>query len=132
MKNFLLKLAIAMSCIFAHIHSTMAQETFGYPVNGTNVSANCYFGNQCAGAAGYQHTGVDFPLANGTAIKATASGKVYYIMPLSGTDHNMGNTVILQHRLNSGIVRYSMYAHLNSINGDIAVGKVVNKGQQLG
>ncbi len=131
MKINILGLTFFIASKILTINYSSAQELFGYPVDGTNVTPKCYFGDACASAT-KKHAGVDFSKSNGTNVKASASGKVSHVMNMSSGDHGLGNTVIIEHRLNNGIVRYSMYSHLNSINAGIQVGAVVSKGQSIG
>lgn len=69
-----------------------------------------------------KHTGLDFPAAVGTAVKAVADGKV--AMAKSGGPY--GNHVLLNH--GGGLT--SLYAHLNSILA--SVGDNVKRGQKIG
>ncbi|MET9206660.1 peptidoglycan DD-metalloendopeptidase family protein [Streptomyces bacillaris] len=69
-----------------------------------------------------RHTGLDFPAAVGTAVKAVADGKV--AMAKSGGPY--GNHVMLNH--GGGLT--SLYAHLNSIL--TSVGDSVKRGQKIG
>ncbi|MFF7018998.1 MULTISPECIES: peptidoglycan DD-metalloendopeptidase family protein [Streptomyces] len=68
------------------------------------------------------HTGLDFPAAVGTAVKAVADGKV--AMAKSGGPY--GNHIMLNH--GGGLT--SLYAHLNSIL--TTVGDSVKRGQKIG
>ncbi|MFH9135111.1 peptidoglycan DD-metalloendopeptidase family protein [Streptomyces sp. NPDC017524] len=68
------------------------------------------------------HTGLDFPAAVGTAVKAVADGKV--AMAKSGGPY--GNHILLNH--GGGLT--SLYAHLNSILA--SVGDNVKRGQKIG
>ncbi|MCB9274572.1 MAG: M23 family metallopeptidase [Lewinellaceae bacterium] len=128
-------LQFILACVILGLVNTplaRAQQTFGYPVNGTNVSTNCYFGDNCASPPD-QHTGVDFTDdVNGTTIKAAADGKVHYMITWQGNDHGMGTTIIIQHRLSNGLTRYSLYAHLNSSAAGLSEGSLVDKGQTIG
>ncbi|MFJ9636207.1 peptidoglycan DD-metalloendopeptidase family protein [Streptomyces sp. NPDC101178] len=69
-----------------------------------------------------RHTGLDFPAAVGTAVKAVADGKV--AMAKSGGPY--GNHIMLNH--GGGLT--SLYAHLNSILA--TVGDSVKRGQKIG
>ncbi|MDW4918478.1 peptidoglycan DD-metalloendopeptidase family protein [Streptomyces californicus] len=69
-----------------------------------------------------RHTGLDFPAAIGTAVKAVADGKV--AMAKSGGPY--GNHIMLNH--GGGLT--SLYAHLNSIL--TSVGDSVTRGQKIG
>jgi murein DD-endopeptidase MepM/ murein hydrolase activator NlpD len=64
-------------------------------------------------------------------VKAIYEGEVVSIVVMGDTDAGFGNTIILEHNVNNEIV-YSMYAHLESINKDMGVGKKVKGGDVIG
>jgi hypothetical protein len=68
------------------------------------------------------HTGLDFPAAVGTAVKAVANGRV------SATNRGgpYGNHIVIDH----GAGLQSLYAHLSRIRA--AVPKAVNAGERIG
>ncbi|MDT0306575.1 transglycosylase family protein [Streptomyces sp. DSM 44917] len=68
------------------------------------------------------HTGVDFPVATGTSIRAVAEGRVVS----AGWAGSYGYEVIIRHA--DG--RYSQYAHLSAIS--VSEGQPVNSGQRIG
>ncbi|MFD7335614.1 transglycosylase family protein [Streptomyces violascens] len=72
-------------------------------------------------ASGY-HTGVDFPVATGTSVKAVTSGTVVE----AGWGGSYGYQVVIHHP--DG--RYSQYAHLSAVN--VKAGQTVNTGQRIG
>ncbi|MCF6525363.1 transglycosylase family protein [Streptomyces sp. JJ36] len=72
-------------------------------------------------SSGY-HTGVDFPVATGTSVKAVTGGRVVS----AGWAGAYGYQVVLRH--DDG--RYSQYAHLSAIS--VRSGQQVNTGQRLG
>ncbi|WP_438290087.1 transglycosylase family protein [Streptomyces sp. HUAS TT7] len=72
-------------------------------------------------ASGY-HTGVDFPVATGTSVKAVTSGTVVE----AGWGGSYGYQVVIHHP--DG--RYSQYAHLSAVN--VKAGQQVNTGQRIG
>ncbi|MFD9818750.1 transglycosylase family protein [Streptomyces violascens] len=72
-------------------------------------------------ASGY-HTGVDFPVATGTSVKAVTSGTVVE----AGWGGSYGYQVVIHHP--DG--RYSQYAHLSAVN--VKAGQKVNTGQRIG
>ncbi|WP_386390774.1 M23 family metallopeptidase [Streptomyces palmae] len=74
-----------------------------------------------AWSSGY-HTGVDFPVPAGTAVKAIGGGKVVS----AGWGGAYGNQVVIRHA--DG--KYSQYAHLSSLS--VSAGQTVTPGQQLG
>lgn len=68
------------------------------------------------------HTGVDFPVATGTSVKAVTGGEVV----AAGWAGSFGYEVIVRHP--DG--RYSQYAHLSQIS--VSDGQPVSSGQQVG
>ncbi|MGP3966230.1 transglycosylase family protein [Streptomyces sp. 6N223] len=68
------------------------------------------------------HTGVDFPVATGTSVKAVTSGEVIS----AGWAGSFGYEVIVRHP--DG--RYSQYAHLSAIS--VSEGQPVSGGQRIG
>ncbi|WP_240135686.1 transglycosylase family protein [Streptomyces sp. MUM 178J] len=73
-----------------------------------------------AWARGY-HTGVDFPVPTGTAVKAVAPGHVVS----AGWEGPYGYQVVIRHT--DG--RYSQYAHLSALS--VRPGQQVNSGQRI-
>lgn len=71
-------------------------------------------------SSGY-HTGVDFPVATGTSVKAVASGKVVS----AGWAGAYGYEIVIRH----GDGRYSQYAHLSSLH--VRAGQQVAGGQRI-
>ncbi|MFJ8885774.1 transglycosylase family protein [Streptomyces sp. NPDC102402] len=71
-------------------------------------------------SSGY-HTGVDFPVATGTSVKAVAPGKVVS----AGWAGAYGYEVVIRH----GDGRYSQYAHLSSLH--VREGQQVGSGQRI-
>ncbi|WFB07420.1 transglycosylase family protein [Streptomyces sp. LX-29] len=74
-----------------------------------------------AWSSGY-HTGVDFPVATGTTLKAIGDGEVVS----AGWGGAYGNEVVIRHA--DG--KYSQYAHLSQLS--VSVGQTVTGGQQIG
>ncbi|MFJ6793051.1 transglycosylase family protein [Streptomyces sp. NPDC091268] len=72
-------------------------------------------------SSGY-HTGVDFPVATGTTVKAVGSGEVLS----AGWAGAYGYQVVIRH----GDGRYSQYAHLSALG--VKVGQQVSGGQRIG
>ncbi|KDN85539.1 peptidase [Kitasatospora cheerisanensis KCTC 2395] len=72
-------------------------------------------------SSGY-HTGIDFPVATGTSLKAVAAGTVVS----AGNGGAYGNQVVI--KLADG--KYAQYAHLSSIS--VSAGQSVTAGQQIG
>ncbi|MCX5403219.1 transglycosylase family protein [Streptomyces sp. NBC_00335] len=81
----------------------------GYRVSGSSWSS------------GY-HTGVDFPVATGTSVKAVSSGQVVS----AGWAGAYGYQVVIRHT--DG--RYSQYAHLSALS--VKAGSAVSGGQRIG
>ncbi|MEE1754498.1 transglycosylase family protein [Streptomyces sp. SP18CS02] len=71
-------------------------------------------------ASGY-HTGVDFPVPTGTAVKAVASGRVVS----AGWAGSYGYQIVIRH--NDG--KYSQYAHLSALT--VREGQNVSGGQRI-
>jgi murein DD-endopeptidase MepM/ murein hydrolase activator NlpD len=69
------------------------------------------------------HKGVDYAAKTGTPIRAAGDGKVIF----KGKKGGYGNVVIIQH----GSKYTTLYAHLNSYNKKIGVGKKVKQGQTI-
>ncbi|WP_435238585.1 peptidoglycan DD-metalloendopeptidase family protein [Streptomyces sp. YPW6] len=91
-------------------------------VKPVNAGYGTPFGKKGSMWSSGAHTGLDFPAAIGTAVKAVADGKV--AMAKSGGPY--GNHVLLNH--GGGLT--SLYAHLNSIL--TSVGDNVKRGQKIG
>jgi murein DD-endopeptidase MepM/ murein hydrolase activator NlpD len=68
------------------------------------------------------HTGVDFPVATGTTVKAVAPGRVVS----AGWGGSYGYQVVIRHA--DG--RYTQYAHLSAIS--VRSGQSVGGGQRIG
>ncbi|GAA1367094.1 transglycosylase family protein [Streptomyces beijiangensis] len=71
-------------------------------------------------ASGY-HTGVDFPVATGTSVKAVAAGRVVS----AGWAGSYGYQIVIRHA--DG--KYSQYAHLSALT--VRDGQHVNEGQRI-
>ncbi len=71
--------------------------------------------------SGY-HSGIDFPVAIGTPLVASNSGRVVLAKRLVTT----GNTIIIDHGMNV----FSAYAHMSQLN--VKEGDMVKKGQNIG
>ena len=69
------------------------------------------------------HKGVDYAAKTGTPIRAAGDGKVIF----KGKKGGYGRVVIIQH----GSKYTTLYAHLNSYNKKIRVGKKVKQGQTI-
>ncbi|WP_103538635.1 MULTISPECIES: peptidoglycan DD-metalloendopeptidase family protein [unclassified Streptomyces] len=87
-----------------------------------NAAYGTPFGKKGSMWSSGQHTGLDFPAAVGTAVKAVAAGKV--AMAKSGGPY--GNHILLNH--GGGLT--SLYAHLSKML--TSVGDTVKQGQKIG
>ncbi|MGW1770983.1 transglycosylase family protein [Streptomyces sp. NPDC002104] len=88
------------------------------------VDAGLGTGYHVAGASwssGY-HTGIDFPVATGTTVKAVSSGQIVS----AGWAGAYGYQVVIRHT--DG--RYSQYAHLSALS--VKAGATVSGGQRIG
>lgn len=72
-------------------------------------------------SSGY-HTGIDFPVPTGTAIRAVGPGTVV----TAGWNSAYGYQVVIKH----GDGKYSQYAHQSSLN--VSVGQKVKGGDRIG
>ncbi len=70
------------------------------------------------------HKGVDYAAARGTPVRAAGDGKIVY----KGVKGGYGRVVIIQH----GSKYSTLYAHLNSYDRHIRLGKKVKQGQNIG
>jgi murein DD-endopeptidase MepM/ murein hydrolase activator NlpD len=97
------------------------EQAAGYTAP-VDVSAGTAYGaTGSSWSLGY-HTGVDFPVATGTSVKAVTGGEVVS----AGWAGSFGYEVIVRHP--DG--RYSQYAHLSAIS--VSEGQPVTSGQRLG
>ncbi|MCT9077737.1 M23 family metallopeptidase [Streptomyces fulvoviolaceus] len=100
--------------------SSSSSSGFTLPVSGAGVGT----GYRVAGSmwsSGY-HTGVDFVVPTGTALKAVGAGTVVS----AGWGGAYGNQVVI--KLADGY--YAQYAHLSSLS--VSSGQTVTEGQQVG
>jgi murein DD-endopeptidase MepM/ murein hydrolase activator NlpD len=96
-------------------------QAFEWPVRG-RISGRFGSGRVYNGRAGGGHSGMDIAAANGTPVRAPASGEV----TLAGDLYITGGTVLLDH----GHGVSSNFLHLSRI--DVAVGDVVEQGEVIG
>lgn len=121
---------------------TFAQTavTFREPAPGSRISQT--FNSTGGAQSGSYHAGVDYspprnlPATYSKQIVAAAPGVVALIVKNGSSDHALGNTVILQHRVpisstNQTQVFYTQYSHLASFQSGLKVGKVVSAGEAL-
>lgn len=99
-------------------------RVFTQPVDGARISS--VFGRRRHPVYGdvRMHTGVDFAVAQGTPVKATASGRVIF----SGWQRGYGRMVELSH----GTGTRTRYAHLSEIPKAVAKGRRVTAGETIG
>lgn len=93
--------------------------TFGRPTRGWNLSQ--YFGHT---SFEQNHTGIDLTSRSGTAILASASGRVVSIS--RGWGGGYGNHIVISH----GDGFTTLYGHLSAFM--VTSGQWVNQGQQIG
>lgn len=100
---------------------------FIYPLNGyTDISS--YFGNRVYPLPPYNidfHTGLDFPAPKGTPIRASAAGTIIKTGVIQSA---YGIQIQIKH----SNTYTTMYAHLDSIDSSIEVGKDVKQGDVIG
>ncbi len=70
------------------------------------------------------HRGVDYAASRGTAVRATAAGRVIH----AGRKGGYGNAIIISH----GSTYSTLYAHLSSYTRGIAKGSKIKQGQTIG
>ncbi|MFC8510243.1 M23 family metallopeptidase [Streptomyces sp. NPDC057411] len=80
-----------------------------------------YYGQPGAWSRGY-HTGQDFAVPTGTAVRSVGPGRVVH----AGYNRSYGYEVVIRHA--DG--RYTQYAHLSRI--DVSAGRSVSAGQRIG
>lgn len=92
-----------------YVHPVPGNHTTAYRASGSNWSSG-------------SHTGIDFPVATGTSVKAITSGTVV----TAGWGGAYGNEVVIKHA--DG--HYSQYGHMSSLS--VSAGQAVTAGQQVG
>ncbi|MFF6803819.1 transglycosylase family protein [Streptomyces sp. NPDC012616] len=98
---------------------TSTGRSFVAPVDA--ATGTRYHASGSSWSKGY-HTGVDFPVATGTTVKAVAAGEVVS----AGWGGSFGYQVVIRH----GDGRYTQYAHLSAIS--VRDGQSVGGGQRIG
>ncbi|MFF3793212.1 peptidoglycan DD-metalloendopeptidase family protein [Streptomyces sp. NPDC001981] len=99
----------AQSSSSGYVPPVPGKHTTNYRASGANWSSG-------------SHTGIDFPVATGTSVKAITSGTVV----TAGWGGAYGNEVVVKHA--DG--HYSQYGHLSALS--VSVGQTVSTGQQIG
>lgn len=136
--------------------SIVRPKTFGNPHESYKPVGGCLYGSPDCRSKGSAHTGTDS--WGDQKIVAAAPGKVVKIQlndqrdacQTKGTaicagqvkaagacsDHGLGNTVILEHKLADGKTIYSLYAHLTVIDPNVEErlkdGGCIKKGESIG
>lgn len=105
----------------------IATGGFIHPVNGPITSG---FGpRSCNGCSTY-HRGIDYGVAEGTPVKASAPGVVTMISKeYDGQMNGYGNVLLITHHI-KGKTYTTLYAHLSSI--DVKANQKVSQGQVIG
>ncbi|MFC7303610.1 peptidoglycan DD-metalloendopeptidase family protein [Streptomyces monticola] len=103
----------------AEAEPAAAANGFTAPVEGAISTSYRTAGGMWS--SGY-HTGTDFSVPSGTAIKSVGEGTVVS----AGWGGSYGNEVVIRHA--DG--HYSQYAHMTSLN--VSTGQTVSGGQQIG
>ncbi|GGV74188.1 peptidase [Streptomyces gelaticus] len=103
------KAPAAKSSSSGYVHPVPGNHTTNYRASGSNWSSG-------------SHSGIDFPVASGTSVKAITSGTVV----TAGWGGAYGNQVVIKHA--DG--RYSQYGHMSSLS--VSAGQSVGAGQQVG
>ncbi|MFB7224754.1 peptidoglycan DD-metalloendopeptidase family protein [Streptomyces sp. NPDC056227] len=101
--------AAGQSTNSGYVHPVPGNHTTAYRASGSNWSSG-------------SHTGIDFPVATGTSVKAITSGTVV----TAGWGGAYGNQVVIKHV--DG--HYSQYGHMSSLS--VSAGQTVTAGQQVG
>lgn len=120
------------------INNHSSQNYFGLPVDKSSVlidsKEDCSFNSTNCAHEGYYHAGIDYAPESGENIQATAAGTVVVktLLKEVGYNRGFGNCVIIEHQLLDGSLKYSLYAHLNSISPSLSEGTYVRKGDFLG
>ena len=103
---------------------SMRKEFLRTPVNFTRISSRFTTRRYHPILQRFRsHKGVDYAAKRGTPIRAAGDGKVIF----KGKKGGYGRTLIIQH----GSKYTTLYAHLNSYNKKIRVGKRVKQGQTV-
>ncbi len=103
--------------------ATIGGLSLGWPVDDHTINSG--FGWRTATEF---HGGIDFPVPEGTPVKAAADGKVDHAGWQNPNNHKegMGLYVRIQHHGNY----YTYYGHLSKV--DVIVGQKVSKGDKIG
>jgi murein DD-endopeptidase MepM/ murein hydrolase activator NlpD len=103
---------------------SMRKEFLRTPVNFTRISSRFTTKRYHPILQRFRsHKGVDYAAKRGTPIRAAGDGKVIF----KGKKGGYGRTLIVQH----GSKYTTLYAHLNSYNKNMRVGKRIKQGQTI-
>lgn len=128
-------------CLVTMLLSTQnvfAQDAkFRVPLNGS-VTTQCTLNSVCASkstSTARSHTGLDYNAAS-KDILASNVGKIVKIQLNGSSDHGLGNTIIIEHKIvnaqGGNETLYSQYSHLESFIPGLYEGEAVTKGQKIG
>lgn len=118
---FLILVFSIFSCFFKSKDLTnFYSEGYIYPTTTNSISS--YFGNREIFGKKNFHSGIDFPVPEGTPVYSTSSGTVISASFIRG----YGNSVIIEHFDGSK----ALYAHLSETY-IVKVGQSVSQGQKI-
>ncbi len=132
MRRLVILIALLWLLPVVGLWAQIPEFTFVEPVTMSEVHlGTCNFDEQ--GCYPVHHTGIDYISNSGNPdVYATNAGTIALLVTNGIDDHNMGNVVIIEHTLLNGSTVYSLYAHLNSFENSLYVGKTVCKGEKIG
>jgi hypothetical protein len=109
--------------------TTVSTDVFASPVS-VSALGTCKFASTQCYLKGHHHTGIDYMGNTSTSVNAMGDGVVDGIIRNGSSDHGLGNTVIIKHKLTNGNFIYSNYSHLSSIS--VSSGNLISKGTRVG
>ena len=123
---------------------SLASSGYCFPIQGGNMTMSSGFGHRDAPAAGAStdHKGIDLPVAKGTAIVSTETGRVIAVKT-NMTEHDStavrsakgntgGNYVIVEYQRANGESYRVSYCHLTENGVAVKEGDTVQAGTVLG
>lgn len=123
---------------------SLASSGYCFPIQGGNMTMSSGFGHRDAPAAGAStdHKGIDLPVAKGTAIVSTETGRVVAVKT-NMTEHDStavrsakgntgGNYVIVEYQRANGESYRVSYCHLTENGVAVKEGDTVQAGTVLG
>ncbi|MGW7364919.1 M23 family metallopeptidase [Streptomyces sp. NPDC054841] len=115
--------AVAAAAAEAKAPTAKKSSAWVKPVVGYTLTASF---NQGGAMWSHKHSGQDFAVPVGTAVKAASSGVVVKAGPGGGGDGSAyGNAIVIKH----GNGTYSQYAHLSQIK--VNIGQTVDTGKVI-